>query len=97
MPLHIDEQTKSYLTAKGKPLSIKLLEVNNCCAPTLQELMTVPGKPKDIDNYYEAYVGNIPVYIRKPLKLDDQIELKVSGFGIFKSVSAKLKRTGHMF
>lgn len=97
MALLIDEQTKGFLTAKGKPLTIKLVEVNNCCAPTLQQLMTIANKPKDIQNYYETTIEQIPVYVQKPLNLDDEIELKVSGFGIFKSVSAKLKLEQRFF
>ena len=91
MQLLIDEQTKSWLSAKGKPISVKALHISTCCAPPIQELTTYFSKPKDIDHYTELQINNCFIYIEKPLMLNEKITLKLAGFGVFKTISATLK------
>ncbi|MER1998886.1 MAG: CC/Se motif family (seleno)protein [Lysinibacillus sp.] len=91
MELFIDEQTKSWLQDKGKPVAVKTLRVTACCAPPIQELTTYFSKPKDIHNYEELHIDNCFIYIEKPLMLDGKITLKLTGISIFKTISATLK------
>lgn len=56
MHIQLDEQTKNWIQSKGKPVSVKTLQINSCCAPPIQELTTYLGKPKDLHNYTEMKI-----------------------------------------
>lgn len=89
MQIQIDENTKNYIQSKGKPILVKTLQVSSCCAPPIQELMTYFSKPKDVHNYKELKLDNISIYIEKHLSLNEKMTLKLSGIGIFKTITAK--------
>ena len=89
MQIQIDDNTKNYIQSKGKPISVKTLQVSSCCAPPIQELMTYFGKPKDVHNYKELKLDNVSIFIEKHLSSNEKMTLKLSGIGIFKSISAK--------
>ena len=89
MQIQIDENTKNYIQSKGKPIFVKTLQVSSCCAPPIQELMTYFSKPKDVHNYKELKLDNISIYIEKHLSLNEKMTLKLSGIGIFKTITAK--------
>lgn len=90
MHIELDDSTKQWLIAKGKPVSVKTISVSNCCAPPIQDLMTTFGTPKDLHNYKEIKIDNISIYIEKPLSFNERLTFKLSGIGLFKMVSAKV-------
>ena len=90
MQIELDANTKKWMLSKGKPVSVKTISVNACCAPPVQELMTHLGKPKDMHNYNEIKIDNLSVYVEKSLSLNEKMTLKLTGIGIFKMISAKL-------
>lgn len=51
MHIELDKEVKRWLQSKGKHVSVKTIQVNTCCAPPIQDLMTHIGKPKDLHNY----------------------------------------------
>ena len=88
--IQLDENTKRWIQSKGKPVSVKTIQVNSCCAPPIQDLMTYLGKPKDLHNYTEVEIDDLLIFVDKHLFLNDKITLKLMGIGIFKTVTAKL-------
>lgn len=90
MQIVLDTNTKKWMLSKGKPVSVKTISVNACCAPPVQELMTHLGKPKDVHNYNEIKIDDLSVYIEKNLSNNEKMTLKLTGIGIFKMISAKL-------
>lgn len=90
MQIELDTNTKKWIQSKGKPVSVKTISVNACCAPPVQELMTHLGKPKDVHNYKEIKIDNLSVFVEKHLVHNEKITLKLTGIGVFKMVSAKL-------
>lgn len=92
MHIQLDENTKKWIHSKGKPVSIKTLHNFSCCAPPIQELLTNFGKPKDLHNYKEIEVDNISIFIERHLLLNEKITLKLTGIGIFKTLTASLAR-----
>ncbi|MCG7344201.1 Fe-S oxidoreductase [Sporosarcina sp. ACRSL] len=89
MHIELDANAKSWLQSKGEQVSIKTIQVNACCAPPIQDLMTRLGKQKDLHNYVEIKVDNLSIYVEKHLSLNEKITLKLTGFGIFKTITAK--------
>ena len=90
MQIELDTNTKKWMQSKGKPVSVKTISVNACCAPPVQELMTHLGKPKDVHNYNEIKIDDLSVYVEKNLTNNAKMTLKLTGIGIFKMISAKL-------
>ena len=90
MQIQLDEHTKKWIQSKGKPISIKSLHVNSCCAPPIQEVTTYIGKPKDIHNYMEVTIDNILIFVERHLTQHEKITLKLTGIGIFKMIKAKV-------
>lgn len=90
MKIEMDTNAKNWLQSKGKPVSVKTLQVNACCAPPVQELMTYFGKPKDAHNYKEIKIDNLSIFVEKHLSRNEKMTLKLTGIGIFKMISAKL-------
>ena len=90
MHIQLDENTKNWIQSKGKPVSVKTLQVSSCCAPPIQELMTFFGKPKDLHNYAEMKVDDLSIFVEKHLSLNEKMILKLTGIGIFKTITAKV-------
>ena len=90
MQIELDKNAKKWMQTKGKPVSVKSIHVNACCAPPVQELMTHLGKPKDVHNYQEIKIDNLLIYVEKHLAHSGKMTLKLTGIGIFKMISAKL-------
>ena len=90
MQIVLDTNTKKWMQSKGKPVAVKTISVNACCAPPVQELMTHLGKPKDVHNYKEIKIDDLSVYVEKNLSNNEKMTLKLTGIGIFKMISAKL-------
>ena len=90
MQIELDTNTKKWMQSKGKPVSVKTISVNACCAPPVQELMTHLGKPKDVHNYNEIKIDDLSVYVEKNLTNNEKMTLNLTGIGIFKMISAKL-------
>lgn len=90
MQIELDANARRWIQSKGKPVSVKTIQVNSCCAPPIQDLMTYLGKPKDLHNYTEIKIDNLSIFVEKHLSLNDKMTLKLMGIGIFKTITAKL-------
>ena len=90
MKFEIDEDAKKWIQSKGGQLIVKIVEVNACCAPGVQELLTLVGKPKDIANYHEFKVDGLLIYVQRHITMKEKLILKLSGFGFFKAISVKI-------
>lgn len=86
----IDADSKKCIESKGKELTIKTIEVKGCCAPGVQEIVAIPGKPKTLNHYTEYIVDNLSIYVQKHIRGKEKLTLKLSGFSFLKSISAKL-------
>jgi len=91
MNVELDTESKQWIKSKGSQLTVKTLEVKACCAPGIQELVAVPGKPKTLNHFNEVIIDNISIYVQKSIRGKEKLILKLSGFGFFKSISAKLQ------
>lgn len=91
MKVEIDTESKKWLEAKGNQLTIKNLDIKACCAPSVQEIVAIPGIPKPIHQYTEYKVDNLSIYMQKSLGKKEKLTLKLSGFSFLKSISAKLQ------
>jgi hypothetical protein len=91
MNIELDADSKQWIQSKGSQLTVKTLEVKACCAPGVQELVAVPGKPKTVNQFNEVTVENLSIYVQKSIRGKEKLILTLSGFGFFKSISAKLQ------
>ncbi|MFC5560193.1 CC/Se motif family (seleno)protein [Ureibacillus thermophilus] len=91
MHIKMDEEVKKRIRSKGNQLTVQLLEVQGCCAPTVQELVVSSFKPKKMQQYQEFIVEDISVYVQKPLLMNEKLTLQMKGFGLFKTISAKVQ------
>ena len=89
MHIELDDLTKKWIQSKGKPVSVKMIQVNVCCAPPVQECMTHLGKPKDLHNYKEFKIDNSTIFVEKYLLRNERMILKLTGIGIFKTITAR--------
>ena len=94
MHIELDANAKEWIQSKGKPVSVKMIQVNVCCAPSVQELMTTMGKPKDMHNYKEFTIDSLSIFVENHLLRNEKLIMKLSGIGIFKTISASLVRLG---
>ncbi|MFZ7942707.1 MULTISPECIES: CC/Se motif family (seleno)protein [Bacillaceae] len=90
MIIEIDAGSKNWLESKGNQLTVKTIEVKACCAPGVQELVAVPGKPKTLDLYHEFMIDDLSIYVQKRIRDREKLILKLSGFSFLKSISAKV-------
>ncbi|KAB2336334.1 Fe-S oxidoreductase [Cytobacillus depressus] len=90
MIIEIDAESKKWIEAKGKQLTVKTLDVKGCCAPGVQEVVAVPGKPQNLHQYKEYVVDNLAIYVQKQIVAKEKLALKLSGFSFLKSISVKL-------
>ena len=81
---------KEWLQSKGEHVTVKTIQVNACCAPPIQDLITHLRKPKDLHNYIEIKVDDLSIYVEKYLSLNEKMTLKLTGMGIFKTITAKI-------
>lgn len=91
MLVEIDDESKKWLEAKGSQLTIKLLEVDACCAPPVHEVVAIPGKPSTSADYNQLKVDNLSIYVQNKICNKEKLTLKLSGFSLFKTISAKLQ------
>lgn len=90
MIIELDNVSKKWIKSKGSHLTVKIMEVNGCCSPDIHEIVAVPGKPKTSQQFKEHIVDNLSIYVQKNIKEQEKIILKLSGFGILKSISARI-------
>jgi hypothetical protein len=91
MHVEIDEESKKWIESKGNQLTVKMLEVDACCAPSVQELVAIPGKPKTHEHYKLLKIDNLTIYIQSHLYSKEKLILKLSGISFLKSISAKIQ------
>lgn len=91
MNVEFDQTAKQWIQGKGGQLTVKTLNVRACCAPGVQEVVAVPGKPGQLEPYNELKVNGISLYMEKNLCAKEKLVLKLSGVGFLKSISAKLQ------
>ncbi|MCM3364417.1 CC/Se motif family (seleno)protein [Niallia sp. Sow4_A1] len=91
MHVEIDEESKKWIESKGNQLTVKMLEVDACCAPCVQELVAIPGEPKTFEQYKLLKIGNLTIYIQNFLYSKEKLTLKISGVSFLKSISAKIQ------
>lgn len=91
MLIEIDDEVKHRIRSKGNQLTVQLLEVGGCCAPDVQEIVVSTFKPKNMQQYEEFNVDNLSVYVQKNLLMNKKLTLQMKGFGIFKTISAKVQ------
>ncbi|MBD8033167.1 MULTISPECIES: CC/Se motif family (seleno)protein [Solibacillus] len=89
MHIELDANTKQWIQSKGKPVSVKMIQVTACCAPPVQECMTHFGKPRDLHNYAEFKIDNSAIFVEKYLLRHEKMILKLTGIGIFKTITAR--------
>jgi hypothetical protein len=67
MNFEIEDEAKKWLKSKGKPLTVKTVQVNGCCTVGVQDLLAILGKPKALDHYDEFKVEIISQSIYKKI------------------------------
>lgn len=90
MNVQLDSESKKWIESKGSQLTVKVMDVKACCAPDVQEVVAVPGKPKTLDRFKEFKVDNISIFVQKTICGKEQLSLKLSGISFLKSISAKV-------
>ena len=90
MHVEVDANAKEWLQSKGEQVTVKTIQVNSCCAPPIQDVMTHLRKPKDLHNYREIKVDSLSIFVEKHLLLNEKMTLKLTGMGIFKTITAKI-------
>ena len=91
MIIEIDDVAKEWIASKGGQVTIKNLEVKACCAPGVQELIALPGKPKTLSGYHQVSSNQVMFYIQRNVPTQGKISLTLSGFPFLKSLDVKLK------
>lgn len=91
MQLELHDGVKEWIRSKGSQATVQLLQVTGCCAPEIQDTVVLPVKPKDTRQYVEFSVDNLNIYVHKPISMKEKLTLQLKGFGIFKTVSAKVQ------
>jgi hypothetical protein len=87
--INIDNEAKSWIEKKGKYLTVKTLKAGGCCGGGPIELATEVGIPDEANLFEQISLDNITIYIQKGINAkDNQITLKLSGFGFFKYITA---------
>lgn len=91
MVIEIDNESKKWIQAKGNQLTVKVLVVDACCAPEVQGIVAIPGKPNNMRYFNEFQVEDQTIYVQKTITVKEKLILKLSGFSFLKSISAKLQ------
>ena len=90
MIIEMDVESKNWIASKGNQVTIKTLDVKACCAPGVQELVALPGKPKNLNHYYQITSNHVLFYIHKNVHKKEKLTLRLSGLPFLKSLSVKL-------
>ena len=90
MIIDIDNESKKWIASKGNQVTIKILDVKACCAPGVQELVALPGKPKTLDQYHQLISNQTELYIHKNVRLKDKLVITLSGLPYLKTLSVKI-------
>ncbi|MEH7235993.1 CC/Se motif family (seleno)protein [Bacillus sp. JJ1562] len=90
MVVELDDASRQWIASKGNEFTVKTLEVKACCAPGVQELVAVPGKPKNAGSFRKVSQDSIDIYIQKGISKEKTLTVSLSGFSFLKSLSAKL-------
>lgn len=89
LKINIDSETMSWIEKKGAQLTVKTLKAGGCCGGGPIELATEIGKPDDLHFFEEITFDRITIYVQKGINAkEDQLTIKLSGFGIFKYITA---------
>lgn len=91
MIIEMDDESKKWIASKGDQVTIKTLNVKACCAPGVQELVALPGKPKTLNHYYQITSDQVSFYIHKNVQKKRKLILTLSGIPFLKSLSVKLQ------
>lgn len=91
MQLVLYDDVKEWIRSKGSQATVQLLQVKGCCAPEIQDFVVLPVKPKDTREYVEFNVDNVSIYVYKPISVREKLTLQLKGFGIFRTVFAKVQ------
>lgn len=91
MDIEINDEAKKWIETKGAELTVKILQVDGCCAPNVQEVVAIPGKPKIFDDYHPLKIDNFTIYVQKNLLNKEKLTLKLSGISFLKTISAKVR------
>ncbi|OCA82569.1 CC/Se motif family (seleno)protein [Bacillus sp. FJAT-27986] len=91
MIIEMDEESKKWIVSKGDQVTIKNLDVKACCAPGVQELIALPGKPKTLNHYSQITSDQVSFYIHKNVRKKGKVILTLSGIPFLKSLSVKLQ------
>jgi hypothetical protein len=91
MHIEMNSESKKWIEAKGRQLTVKILETRGCCAPGVSEIIAVPAKPKISHHYKEFKVENLSIYVQKMLCNKEKLTLELSGISFLKSISASLE------
>lgn len=89
MVIEIDNESKKWIQAKGNQLTVKSLVVNGCCAPDIEGLVAIPGKPDKLDAFKEFQIDDQTIYVQRVITAKEKLILKMTGFSFLKSISAK--------
>ena len=91
MIIEMDNESKHWIASKGNQVTIKILDVKACCAPGVQELVALPGKPKTLDQYQQLISNQTEFYIHRNVRLKDKLVITLSGLPFLKSLSVKIQ------
>jgi hypothetical protein len=89
LSIYVDEKTKEWIRQKGGIVSISLLKAKGCCGGGPFELETKLDKPKQEYAFDLVKLDDLFFFIQKNISVkNNQITLKLSGFGPIKYVTA---------
>lgn len=91
MIIEMDVESKKWIASKGNQVTIKILDVKACCAPGVQELIALPGKPKALDQFHQITSDQTEFYIHKSIGRKEKLIIALSGLSFLKSLSVKLQ------
>ena len=91
MIIEMDNESKQWIESKGNQVTIKILDVKACCAPGVQEIVALPGKPKTLDQYQQFISNQTELYIHKNVRLKDKLVITLSGLPFLKTLSVKIQ------
>lgn len=91
MIIEMEVDARKWIESKGSQLTVKTMDVNVCCAPGVQEVVAVPGKPKTLNHYDGIKVDTISIYLHKSIGKKEKLILTLSGFSLLTSISAKIQ------
>ena len=91
MIIEMDDAAKEWIATKGGQVTIKNLDIKACCAPGVQELIALPGKPKTLNDYRQFTSNHASFYIHRNVRGQGILTLSLSGIPFLKSLDVKIK------